>query len=133
MIAAHQAAPPATADAFVDEVVQLFGVGDEPAVEVKYAPGVCGTEHAQWFSPSPRDVVRSICRHLGRNPDEWIAVFANDGMHEHAQSWIYGRDPDEGGRRLGIVSGLSFAWLNVPRRALANCGWRPNRRVEVVG
>ena len=128
--------PPAAigpaANPAVAALIQMFGQGDAPAVEIKYAPGVCDTDHAQLFDPDVRDVARAICRHLGVGPGDWVAVAANDGQFEHARCWIYDVPPASGGRRLGIVSGLSFAYLNVGRAILLTTLWRPGRNRDVV-
>ena len=124
--------PPLAADPGVAGLLQMFGQDDAPAVEIKYAPGVCDTDHAQLFDPDIRDVARAICRHLDLGPADWVAVSAGLGQFERARTWIYDLPPDHGGRRLGIVSGLSFAYLNVARTILLNRMWRPGRNREVV-
>lgn len=120
------------ADPSVVALIQMFGQGDGPAVQIKYAPGVCDTDHAQLFDPDVRDVARAICRHLGVGPGDWLAVAAGLGQFEHARTWVYDLPADQGGRRLAIVSGLSFAYLNVGRTILLNSLWRPGRNREVV-
>ena len=118
--------------AAVAGLLQMFSQDDAPAVEIKYAPGVCDTDHAQLFDPDIRDVARAICRHLDLGPADWVAVSAGLGQFERARTWIYDVPPDQGGCRLGIVSGLSFAYLNVARTILLNMLWRPGRNREVV-
>lgn len=120
------------ADPAVAALIQMFGQGDAPAVEIKYAPGVCDTDHAQLFDPDVRDVARAICRHMGVGPGDWIAVAAGLGQFERARTWIYDVPPDQGGRRLAILSGLSFAYLNIGRTILLDTFWRPGRNREVV-
>ena len=119
-------------DPAVAALIQMFGQGDAPAVEIKYAPGVCDTDHAQLFDPDVRDVARAICRHMGVGPGDWVAISAGLGQFERARTWIYDVPPDQGGRRLAILSGLSFAYLNVGRSILLNALWRPGRNREVV-
>lgn len=115
--------------AAITEIRRLFGVGDTPAVQIKYAPP-CATERSDLFNPDPQDVVRSICRTLGRGPDEWLAVAANTGMHDAAQTWVLDRPEADGGRRLAIVAGISFAWLNAALERQRNRGWMPGRNQE---
>ena len=121
-----------SADPAVTALIQMFGQGDAPAIEIKYAPGVCATDHAQLFDPDVRDVARAICRHMGVGPGDWVAVSAVLGQFERARTWIYDLPPEQDGRRLAILSGVSFAYLNVGRAILLNALWRPGRNREVV-
>ena len=133
-----------------EDALRVFGQEDAPAVEVRYAPP-SRIEFSQLFDPSPADVVRHLCRHLERGPDEWVPVMANRGLHEKAQAWVCVPDEDgdelerrlggaytlahppvRSGRRLAIVNGMSAGWLDVERRILIARGWMPGRNREVV-
>lgn len=135
---------------FAPDARRVFGLGDAPAVQIKYAPP-SATERSELFDPDPADVVRHLCRVLDRAPDQWVSMPANARSHEAAQAWILTpsdapadepfaahrnftlyHPPAIGDRRLAIVSGMSATWIDVARRRLAASGWMPGRHREAV-
>ena len=99
------------ADPAVAALIQMFGQGDAPAVEIKYAPGVCDTDHAQLFDPDVRDVARAICRHMGVGPGDWVAVSAGLGQFERARTGGSGCAACQNCKRKAAPPGRDVAFV----------------------
>lgn len=119
------------ADAFVGATEHAFGFAHGAVIDIKFAPGARYAT-ASLYDDDPVAAAKSLCRSLDRHPADWCAEAANRAPHEDAQAWVLTGPSADGGRRLAIVSGLSFAYLNVARESLITRGWRPGLNREAA-